>query len=352
MNEMQQIITVKNTIAQIQQLDLTDLKTLRETSSDLFDSLWIALYDYANLALKAKSHTNRKGERKPGNIVLLASVNLTPDDVSAELLVHLYSKLDKIVVKPVDDVVRYMNTIVYRFCLDQVRRRRPDPASLDMPVGPDGSITLGELIADERSDFLGQMVEEDRHQEEFEASREVVLRLMGLMQTKPGVASALLSRLMGLPPRAMVADMRKNGAVHTVDQYVSSVCKTVDIPVPTAPEMACSINDLEQQMLLMMKKKVNGGIVVLSQLTGISKQEIAESIRVDGVESTVNQCGLIIRGKLANGSRKEQALLRTMLRHVMLSLSLHTYDDDAACAIHISKLVNRHRGLLAPRKIA
>ena len=348
MYEKQQISTLKNTITQIQQQNLTDLDALREANSDLYDSLWIAMYDFASLALLAKSHTNRKGERKPGNAALLASVRLTPDDVSAALLTHLYSKLDKIVVKPVDEIIPYTNTTVYRFCLDIVRRKKPDPLSLDQPIGPDGTTTLGELLADELSDFVAEMVDNDTHQEELEAARDVVLRLIGLMDAKPGVASALLSRLMGRKPLEMVADIRKNGALRTINHYIHSVCKTLSISVPAVQKETCSIKDLEQQLHVMMMKKPNNTIAVLTHITGLKPQALAASIRKDGVDHTIGQCCSMIRSKLITGSRDEQAALRGKVRWAMTNLQLHTYDTDTECAKHISKLCNRHKGLLAP----
>lgn len=223
MSEMQQIINLKNTIADIHQQGLNTADQLRNADSDHHDRLWISLYDFIDLAL----HT-RTSKNGAGNAVLLSIVNRKPEDEITNVMLHVLRKLDRILALPVKEVVPFLHTTVTNYCRDLVRRKKPDLIELDQPIG-DGSSTLIDLICDEHSDFLAAMVEADLDAEQHESARNVVLRLLALMPVKPGVVSALLSRLMGLKPREMVADMRASGVANTICRYVNSVCRTTEI---------------------------------------------------------------------------------------------------------------------------
>lgn len=223
MSEMQQIINLKNTIAEIHQQGLTTADELRNAEGDLHDRLWIALFDFCRLALYTR--TSKHGA---GNAVLLASIGRKPEEEVTNVMLHVLHKLDRILDLSVDEVVPFLHTTLNNYCKDLIRRKKPDPVELDMPVG-DGSSTLIDLLCDERSDFLAAMVEADLEVEQHERARNVVRRLLSLMSQKPGAVAALLSRLMGLKPREMVADMRASGVANTISRYVNSVCKTTEI---------------------------------------------------------------------------------------------------------------------------
>lgn len=228
MNEKQQINTLRNVLTDIHQQGLTSATALRDADVALYDRLWIAMYDFSYLALSTRSHVNRSGKRGPGNATLLAAVHMVPDDVASAVLVHLISKLDRILNMPVGDVIPFLHTSVNNYCKDLVRRKKPDPVEMDQPIG-DGAATFGDMLSDDRSDFLANMVEEALHAEQMAAARDVVLRLFALMKDKPGVASALLSRLMGVKPREMASSMRTDGVARTVCGYLSALCRTAEI---------------------------------------------------------------------------------------------------------------------------
>lgn len=349
MNEKQQIINLKNVITRIQNLGITEVAELRDNAASHYDELLIALWDFCDLALHTRTHVSRSGKRSSGNAALLDSIHMTPDDVAAALLVHLVCHVDRIITMPADEAIRFLHTTVYHYCLDLVRRKKPDPIELDQPIG-DGTATLIDLIRDERSDFVAAMVEEDLHQEQLQAARDVVYRLLSKMPEQPGVASALLSRLVGVKPRDMVSAVRSIGVARTVNGYIHSVCKTLNIPVPDGYDADFNSKFFYQQLLVMMKNNPDACMAVLRHFTGMPMQHLADSIRVNGVRDAILQCCQLIHRRLTASSPQEQAAMRTRLCWALTSMQLHTYDTDAACAMQISRLYHRHNDLLNPEK--
>lgn len=218
-HEFEQVTTLKHIINLIQFHRIAAMAELRVQSPWLHKRLWLALADFSDLALH--SHANARK---------LSLLGLEPADKTDELLIKLITKADLYLNRSVNELPSYLFRFVSNFVDDLCRKGVPELAIFDALIAEDSDSTLGEMLPDERSDFVGSWIAGVTHEEDLACAHAVFIRSLQLLGSKPAVACVLLSRLAGRhKPQQLVADLRRHGVKDSLRLYVRDICRALDI---------------------------------------------------------------------------------------------------------------------------
>lgn len=207
----------------------------------IYAELWLAAQNFINyFALASKSHRNSKGEYVKGNadkVRTLVSHGLDLEDIRGDILVHILSKMNRILSQPPEKQANYVYKTINNCIYSQLRKLSPaDVVVVSLQDKVKRSDASGEN-ASEIQDFIAdfntpedEIVAKETVNEIFMNKRAEVLNEITFLANKPTeVFVRLCSKHLGMKPAAIAELLLKKGVTTSFSMVLMFVSDKFDI---------------------------------------------------------------------------------------------------------------------------
>ena len=190
----------------------------------LCQDLWLAARNFINYcALASKNHKGNTGNA--GRLRALTERGMALDDIRGEILVHVMSKLERVLAQPLEKQVNYVYHMVNNCVFDQMRKQPPAGTMVihwEDKVGSGEAAEEKTTVQDQIADSLileDEVAAKETVAERYQAKQREIIKELTHLAERPAEALAwLCTRYLDMKPAAVAKMLLQN---HIASVYAS-----------------------------------------------------------------------------------------------------------------------------------